>query len=68
MKWYFCCIIKVMINYISHFSLIIFYYSVCLGFELFSVSGLGVIVRHVLAYPRGKDMTIISHNKLPDRK
>ena len=58
-----------MINYINHFSLIIFYYLVWKGFELLGVSGSGVIVRQALIFLSGKDITIIiCQNKLPDRK
>ena len=63
---YTCYIIKVMIFFINHFSLIISYYFVWKGFEILGVSAK---VIWALFRPRGKDMTIvICHNKPPDKK
>ena len=56
-----------MVFYINHFSLIIFYHSVCLGFELFGLRGqvYSLLVQFTLAHKGYGNHHC--HNKPPDR-
>ena len=57
-----------MIFYINHFSLIIFYHSVWLGSEPLRSLSPGAYSDDAVLHPCAKDITIICHNKPPNKK
>ena len=63
-----CYIIKEWSFYINHFSLIIFYHSVWLGFELFGIEFRCSVIGHSFTLVRKGYDNHRCHNKLPDRK